>query len=58
MELNSQLRSKLRARFEPMGIVAYSGCCHWGCTGSYDEEVDCFERRDRGVYYIKLYLGG
>jgi hypothetical protein len=24
--------------FKPLGIVAYSNCCHAGCSGAYNED--------------------
>ena len=56
------LKKKLKEHFKPLGIVAYSGCCRWGCTGSYDEEDDDFQERfegnEGGIYYIQLFLCG
>jgi hypothetical protein len=56
--LNQDLQSRLEAEFKPKGIVAYSNCCRWGCTGSYDEDDDEFVGRQQGIYYIRLHLNG
>jgi hypothetical protein len=37
--MNSTLERALEETFKPLGIVAFSRCCRWGCTGSYDEGV-------------------
>eukprot|EP00049_Salpingoeca_infusionum_P018440 m.357277 g.357277 ORF g.357277 m.357277 type:complete len:133 (+) comp17768_c0_seq1:172-570(+) len=56
---NEALMAVLEAEFKPKGIVAYSGCCRWGCTGSYDETDPEFQVRDQGgVFYIRLHLAG
>ena len=57
---NKELQARLRQRFHPLGIVAYSNCCRLGCTDAYD---DCpgfpdFELRSRGIIFIKLFLNG
>lgn len=58
-ELNRDLKKRLKKEFSPLGIVAYSGCCRWGCTGSYGGDGQCnFEDRKNGIYYIKLFLDG
>lgn len=61
LNLNQELKDKLEDFFEPLGIVAWSGCCKWGCTGSYGgdgQDIDEFKSRDNGIYYIKLHLSG
>jgi hypothetical protein len=58
MSLNLRLKDALQEEFEPRGIVAYSGCCRWGCTGSYDEDSESFESRNKGIYYIRFHLSG
>ena len=61
MEKSTRFQKELKAYFKPLGIVAYSGCCTWGCTGSYDEDDDFqerFEGDNGGIYYIQLYLCG
>lgn len=57
--MNSVLKRKLENEFSPIGLVAYSGCCRWGCTGSYggDGQQD-FKERKNGIYYIRLHLEG
>eukprot|EP00978_Attheya_sp_CCMP212_P008939 scaffold21097_cov49-Attheya_sp.AAC.5 len=42
---NERLQTESKVVFKPLGIVAYSNCCHWGCTGSYYETDDDFEVR-------------
>lgn len=56
---NGELKKKLKEKFYDKGIVAYSGCCRWGCTGSYggDGQED-FNDRKNGIYYIRLHLDG
>ena len=56
--INRYLKIALEEEFKPHGIVAFSTCCRWGCTGSYDEDDDYFFERNMGIYYIKLYLDG
>ena len=36
--LNKDLQSRLKEHFHPLGIVAYSNCCRFGCSGSYNED--------------------
>ena len=54
----SKLSEKLENHFKPLGIVAFSFCCHPGCTGTYDEYDSSFEYREKGIYFIRLHLGG
>jgi len=56
--LNEELQENLKMHFKPLKIVAFSNCCRWGCTGSYDEEDRTFEGRDKGIYFIRLHLNG
>jgi len=57
--MNQVLKNELQDKFGPLGIVAWSGCCRWGCTGSYDEFAkEEFESRENGIYYIRLHLSG
>jgi hypothetical protein len=59
--LNEELCDELESVFKPLGIVAFSRCCRWGCTGSYDEEDPnwCEKTgRQKGIYYIRLHLDG
>jgi hypothetical protein len=56
--INADLQNRLEDYFKPMGIVAYSKCCRWGCSGSYDEEDKNFNVRPSGIFYIKLYIDG
>lgn len=57
--LNQDLKDRLEEEFSPIGLVAYSGCCRWGCTGSYGGDgQDDFEDRKNGIYYIRLHLEG
>lgn len=60
MSLNEDLQQALQDEFSPRGIVAYSCCCRWGCTGSYDEDddEDFKVRESDGIYYIRLHLDG
>ena len=59
MALNAELQRKLKAEFKPRGIVAYSNCCHAGCTRAYDETDKDFQRRpENGIYFIQLFLNG
>eukprot|EP00008_Paramoeba_atlantica_P009166 CAMPEP_0201481780 /NCGR_PEP_ID=MMETSP0151_2-20130828/6051_1 /ASSEMBLY_ACC=CAM_ASM_000257 /TAXON_ID=200890 /ORGANISM="Paramoeba atlantica, Strain 621/1 / CCAP 1560/9" /LENGTH=137 /DNA_ID=CAMNT_0047864143 /DNA_START=96 /DNA_END=509 /DNA_ORIENTATION=+ len=57
-DLNEHLKEALEQHFKHLGIVAYSGCCRWGCTGSYDESDDDFRVKQKGVFYIRLHLSG
>eukprot|EP00039_Didymoeca_costata_P008462 m.112615 g.112615 ORF g.112615 m.112615 type:complete len:184 (+) comp14094_c1_seq4:1006-1557(+) len=59
--LNENLKKALQEEFKPKGIVAWSGCCRWGCTGSYDEDDHEWREnvsRDQGIFYIRLHLDG
>lgn len=60
--LNAELQERLKEHFKPLGIVAYSLCCRWGCTDSYEETDGDFKERfkgdDGGVYFIRLHLHG
>lgn len=61
MGINQELKDKLEKVFKPLGIVAWSGCCRWGCTGSYGgdgQSEEEFKSRDNGIYYIRLHLDG
>lgn len=56
---NQEIKDKLQNYFEPLGIVAYSECCRWGCTGSYDEgNPDFVVRKTDGLYFIRFHLDG
>eukprot|EP00045_Choanoeca_perplexa_P002758 m.26340 g.26340 ORF g.26340 m.26340 type:complete len:157 (+) comp11690_c0_seq1:592-1062(+) len=55
---NEELQQKLMEAFKPLNVIAYSNCCRYGCTGSYDEDDCDFRVREQGIYYIKLYLNG
>ena len=60
---NYALNELLRIKFEPLGIVAYSKCCRWGCTGSYagdgEEPRDpSFRPRKKGIYYFRFHTDG
>lgn len=60
-EFNGDLKTALEREFKPLGIVAYSGCCRWGCTGSYGgdgQSPEDFVSRDHGIYYIRFTLDG
>lgn len=58
-DINHELKEQLKEYFKPKGIVAYSCCCRWGCTGSYDEDDDDFQVRDTaGIFYIRFHLDG
>ena len=54
----SKLSEKLEKHFKPLGIVAFSFCCHSGCTGAYDEYDLSFEFREKGIFFIRLHLTG
>lgn len=56
--MNQGLKEHLEEEFKPLGIIAWSGCCRLGCTGSYDEGDANFQLRDRGITYFKLFLSG
>ena len=57
--LNKDLQSRLKEHFHPLGIVAYSNCCRFGCSGSYNEDDENLQgRNDEGVYFIRLRTDG
>ena len=58
MAFNENLQHELERVFKPMGLVAYSNCCRWGCTGAYDEDDAEFVPRNKGIYFIRLHLNG
>jgi hypothetical protein len=56
--LNRQLQADLETVFRPLGIVAFSTCCNYACSGSYNEDGTFLGREDDGIYYIRLHLDG
>ena len=56
--LNEALMTKLEDVFSSLGIVAYSACCRYHCSGSYNEGNPNFHPRLQGIYFIQLYLDG
>jgi hypothetical protein len=56
--LNEGLANRLTEKFKPLGICAYSNCCSAGCSGTYAEEDDDYECREKGIHTISLYLDG
>lgn len=56
--MNQDLKQRLEKTFKPLGIIAWSGCCRLGCTGSYDEDDDTFQLRKCGIVFFKLFLSG
>lgn len=57
--LNVDLKRRLHEEFGPKGIIAWSGCCRLGCTGSYDEYDDAFSmRKAPGIVFFPLHLEG
>ena len=53
-----QLQADLETVFRPLGIVAFSTCCNYACSGSYNEDGTFLGREDDGIYYIRLHLDG
>ena len=45
----------LETEFKPLGIVAYSNCCRYGCSGAYNEDDPNFEGRDSTECFWLLY---
>lgn len=56
MSLNTDLQERLQNEFEPNGIVAFTKCCRYGCTGNYGDDEDFEVRKDGGIYFIWLSL--
>jgi hypothetical protein len=56
--MNKTLQLALKNEFKKKGILAYTNCCRWGCTGAYDEEDDFKERETKGIYFIRLHTDG
>jgi hypothetical protein len=58
LTMNKTLQLALKNEFKKKGILAYTNCCRWGCTGAYDEEDDFEERETKGIYFIRLHTDG
>ena len=57
--LNYELQERLKEEFKPKGIIAFTNCCRYGCTGNYGDMDDDFEvREDGGIYFFYLPLEG
>mmetsp|Transcript_107288 Transcript_107288/g.149584 ORF Transcript_107288/g.149584 Transcript_107288/m.149584 type:complete len:145 (+) Transcript_107288:71-505(+) len=55
---NEKLQHEMERVFKPLKLVAYSNCCRYGCSGSYNETDPEFESRDQGIFFIRLHLSG
>lgn len=56
--LNRTLQKDLEVVFRPRGIVAFSNCCQYYCSGAYNEDSSFQTRSTGGIYFIRLHLNG
>lgn len=55
--LNTALQAKLEGVFSPLGVSAFSRCCHFGCTRTYSDKLG-WRARSPGIFHFCLYLDG
>ena len=55
--VNQQLQKDFDTIFFHEGLLAFSNCCHYGCSHAYGAHDIRFQPRE-GIYFIRLHLNG